>query len=102
NRIRPFGGLVCLVLAAFVLNLLTLNLSAQRLSRTDNPSPTPTPGATPTSAAVATPSPSPTPSPTPEPGGQAAYAGLRFRSIGPSVTSGRVIAFAVDPNDRKK
>jgi len=30
------------------------------------------------------------------------YNGLRFRSIGPAVTSGRVIAFAVDPTDRKK
>ena len=30
------------------------------------------------------------------------FSGLRFRSIGPSVTSGRVIAFAVDPNDRAK
>ncbi len=30
------------------------------------------------------------------------FAGLRLRSIGPSVTSGRVIAFAVDPNDRAK
>jgi photosystem II stability/assembly factor-like uncharacterized protein len=31
-----------------------------------------------------------------------AVSGLRFRSIGPAVTSGRVIAFAVDPNDRAK
>ncbi|MGH9752752.1 MAG: WD40/YVTN/BNR-like repeat-containing protein [Blastocatellia bacterium] len=30
------------------------------------------------------------------------FAGLRFRSIGPAVTSGRVIAFAIDPNDRAK
>jgi photosystem II stability/assembly factor-like uncharacterized protein len=30
------------------------------------------------------------------------FSGLRFRSIGPAVTSGRVIAFAVDPNDRAK
>src|SRR5581483_7871947 len=30
------------------------------------------------------------------------FAGLRFRSIGPSVTSGRVNGFAVDPNDRAK
>jgi photosystem II stability/assembly factor-like uncharacterized protein len=32
----------------------------------------------------------------------AAFSGLRFRSIGPAVTSGRVIAFAVDPTDRAK
>src|SRR5512145_1809648 len=30
------------------------------------------------------------------------FSGLRFRSIGPAVTSGRVIAFAVDPNDRAR
>jgi hypothetical protein len=30
------------------------------------------------------------------------FAGLRFRPIGPAITSGRVIAFAVDPNDRAR
>ncbi len=30
------------------------------------------------------------------------FAGLRWRNIGPAVTSGRVIAFAVDPKDRAK
>lgn len=30
------------------------------------------------------------------------FSGLRFRNIGPAVTSGRVIAFAVDPTDRGK
>jgi photosystem II stability/assembly factor-like uncharacterized protein len=30
------------------------------------------------------------------------FAGLRFRSIGPAITSGRVIAFAVDPRDRAR
>ncbi len=30
------------------------------------------------------------------------FGGLRFRSIGPSVVGGRVIAFAVDPNNRAK
>ncbi len=30
------------------------------------------------------------------------FGGLRFRSIGPAVVGGRVIAFAVDPNDRAK
>ncbi len=34
--------------------------------------------------------------------GSAVFSGLRFRSIGPAVTSGRVIAFAVDPTDRTK
>jgi photosystem II stability/assembly factor-like uncharacterized protein len=45
---------------------------------------------------------SPTPNPTPDPAGSAAYGGLKFRSIGPAVTSGRVIGFAVDPTDRKR
>ena len=40
-----------------------------------------------------------------QPGGPGAggpFGGLRFRSIGPAVTSGRVVAFAVDPTDRSK
>ncbi|MBO0722341.1 MAG: glycosyl hydrolase, partial [Blastocatellia bacterium] len=32
----------------------------------------------------------------------ATFAGLRLRSIGPALTSGRVSAFAVDPNDRAR
>jgi photosystem II stability/assembly factor-like uncharacterized protein len=32
----------------------------------------------------------------------ATFSGLRMRSIGPALTSGRVIAFAVDPHDRAK
>jgi photosystem II stability/assembly factor-like uncharacterized protein len=35
-------------------------------------------------------------------GGGGMFGGLRLRSIGPAVTSGRVIDFAVDPNDRAK
>ncbi len=34
--------------------------------------------------------------------GSAVFSGLRFRSVGPAVTSGRVIAFAVDPADRTR
>ncbi|MEQ1921009.1 MAG: glycosyl hydrolase [Pyrinomonadaceae bacterium] len=34
--------------------------------------------------------------------GTQAFSGMRFRSIGPATTSGRVLAFAVDPNDRAK
>ncbi|NJM53546.1 MAG: hypothetical protein HC846_09260 [Blastocatellia bacterium] len=41
------------------------------------------------------------PVPTPDPMAMV-FSGLRFRSIGPAVTSGRVIAFAVDPADRAK
>ena len=33
---------------------------------------------------------------------RATFAGLHWRNIGPAVTSGRVIAFAVDPKDRTK
>ncbi|MBX7055592.1 MAG: hypothetical protein K1X36_11595 [Pyrinomonadaceae bacterium] len=54
----------------------------------------PSPSATPVAAA--------TPTPTPDPMGSGVFSGLRFRSIGPAVTSGRVIGFAVDPNDRTK
>ena len=58
----------------------------------------------PTSPVVSTPTPTPaiTPTPTPDPMGSSVFSGLRFRSIGPAVTSGRVIAFAVDPTDRTK
>jgi photosystem II stability/assembly factor-like uncharacterized protein len=38
----------------------------------------------------------------PDPMSSATFAGLRLRSIGPALTSGRVIGFAVDPNDRAK
>lgn len=55
-----------------------------------------------TVVAATTPSPTPTPTPTPDPMGTSVFSGLRFRSIGPAVTSGRVIAFAVDPTDRTK
>jgi photosystem II stability/assembly factor-like uncharacterized protein len=45
---------------------------------------------------------SPTPTPKPEPLSSGTFTGLRFRSIGPAVTSGRVNMFAVDPKDRSK
>src|SRR5215510_5369181 len=38
----------------------------------------------------------------PDPMSSPTFSGLRFRPIGPAVTSGRVIAFAVDPNDRAR
>ncbi len=38
----------------------------------------------------------------PDPMSSATFAGLRLRAIGPALTSGRVIGFAVDPNDRAK
>ncbi|HEY0658754.1 MAG TPA: hypothetical protein VGD05_09780, partial [Pyrinomonadaceae bacterium] len=57
-------------------------------SPTVSPSPSPSPAASPT--------------PKPEPMSTGTFAGMRFRSIGPAVTSGRVNMFAVDPNDRAK
>jgi photosystem II stability/assembly factor-like uncharacterized protein len=38
----------------------------------------------------------------PDPMSAATFSGLRMRPIGPALTSGRVIAFAVDPHDRAK
>ena len=49
-----------------------------------------------------TPTPATTPTPKPEPMSSGTFAGMKFRSIGPAVTSGRVNGFAVDPNDRAK
>ena len=95
NLRRCLIGFVCLF-------SLALSIAAQRTDVTPVASPTvstaPTPSANPVSAG----SPTPTPAPTPDPAGTSVYNGLRFRSIGPAVTSGRVIAFAVDPTDRKK
>lgn len=45
---------------------------------------------------------SPTPVPKPELLSSGTFGGMKFRSIGPAVTSGRVTGFAVDPNDRAK
>lgn len=78
--------LICLLLCSFLL--ITSAIVAQ----------TPTAAVTPT----ATPVPPATPTPTPDPMASGVFSGMRFRSIGPAVTSGRVIAFAVDPNDRTK
>ncbi|HKV34927.1 MAG TPA: hypothetical protein VJP89_11410, partial [Pyrinomonadaceae bacterium] len=63
------------------------------------PQPSPKPVASPT----ASPSPSPEASPTPrDPMSTPTFNGLRFRSIGPAFTSGRVIGFAVDPKNPAK
>src|SRR5204863_8639714 len=54
----------------------------------------------PVATAIPTPSPTPEASPTPrDPMSTPTFAGLRFRSIGPAFTSGRVIGFAVEPNN---
>ncbi len=65
---------------------------------------TPTPTATPTPEVKVSPAPSPdaSPTPKPEPLSTGTFGGMRFRSIGPAVTGGRVNMFAVDPDDRAK
>src|SRR6185369_749508 len=79
------------VISLFVL--LPFRVVAQEPPRPPaSPSPTP--------AATASPSPTPTPdaSPTPrDPMSTPTFNGLRFRSIGPAFTSGRIVGFAVDP-----
>jgi acetyl esterase/lipase len=77
-----------------VLLVCPLNVTAQQ------PSPSPSPSAT------ASPSPSPTATPTPDasptprdPMSTPTFNGLRLRSIGPAFTSGRIVGFAVEPNN---
>ncbi len=81
-------------LSIFLFGLILFvspNLFAQQDSKQQTlPSPTASPSPTPAT----------TPTPKPEPMSSGTFAGMKFRSIGPSVTSGRVIAFAVNPNDR--
>ena len=100
NLRRHLSVLVC------VLTVFGVSAFAQRQRPTPEVTPVPSPtvstAATPSANASPQPSASPTPSPTPDPTGSAVYNGLKFRSIGPAVTSGRVVAFAVDPNDRRK
>ena len=111
QHLRPTFVIVCTLL------LSTSVFYAQRPGRrpapespppavNETPSPTPTPPGDSTKVTVVpttpTPTPIPTPTPTPDPMGSSVFSGLKFRSIGPAVTSGRVNAFAVDPNDRSK
>ena len=109
NLIRSAGAPVCLLLFVFTLNLVAQKPTPKpkasetpAMKTSQSPTPVASPTATASPAASPSPSASPTPTPTPDPVGQAAYSGLRFRNIGPAVTSGRVVAFAVDPSDRKK
>jgi photosystem II stability/assembly factor-like uncharacterized protein len=61
--------------------------------------PTPTPQSSPTSSPEARPSPGEDEGRPRDPMSAPTFAGLRFRSIGPAFTSGRVIGFAVEPNN---
>lgn len=89
---RRMRILLLLVCVSFIFS--QNSLSQQDSKEKTLPSPTATPTLTPT--------PQPTPTPKPEPLSTGTFAGMRFRSIGPATTSGRVNMFAVDPNDRAK
>ena len=112
HKLRLTFALVCSILIS------TFAVAAQR----PTPAPTATPRDVANPAVGTTPTPTPTASPAASPagdrpgggqggpggqpgdraGGGGPFGGLRFRSIGPAVTSGRVNAFAVDPADRSK
>jgi len=82
----------CALSVISLFMLLPLGVVAQEPPR---PSPSPSVVATPTP----TPTPTPAESPTPrDPMSTPTFNGLRFRSIGPAFTSGRISGFAVDPS----
>ncbi len=113
QRLRSTFVLVCIVL---IITSAVLGQGGRPPRTEASPTPpataviptaTPSPGATPagdsTRTTVVQPSASPSAAPSPpDPFGSQIFGGFRFRSIGPAVTSGRVIAFAVDPTDRAK
>ena len=84
---------------AAVILLFSLSAVAQEPVPTPSPSATATPTASPSPSASPTPSESPTPR---DPMSTPTFNGLKFRSIGPAFTSGRVIGFAVDPKNPAK
>lgn len=89
RRLRISLIIFCLSLVAVTNSFAQQDSKAQTLpSPTISPTPSPTPATTPT--------------PKPEPMSSGTFNGMKFRSIGPAVTSGRVNMFAVDPNDRAK
>src|SRR5690349_20296492 len=84
---------------------LILASSLTVLAQEPVPTPTATPSVTPAPSPTASPTPSASPdaSATPrDPFSSPTFNGLRFRSLGPAFTSGRVIGFAVDPNNAAK
>jgi photosystem II stability/assembly factor-like uncharacterized protein len=89
RQMRIFLLPLCLLLTA-----VTISFAQQDSKQQTLPSPSPSVSPTPTPAT--------TPTPKPEPMSTGTFAGMKFRSIGPAVTSGRVNGFAVDPNDRTK
>src|SRR5690349_19779474 len=87
--------------ALFLILALSLTVLAQEPVPTPTPSPTVAPSPSPTASTTSTPSPDASPSPR-DPMSTPTFNGLRFRSIGPAFTSGRVIGFAVDPKNPAK
>ena len=81
----------------FLLFCLSLSAAAPLFAQQDSKAAT-----LPSPSATLSPTPSVTPTPKPEPLSSGTFGGMKFRSIGPAVTSGRVNMFAVDPNDRAK
>jgi photosystem II stability/assembly factor-like uncharacterized protein len=101
RKIHPKGAELAMrqLRISFLLLCLSLFANADLFAQEDSkaatmPSPTVSPSPSPSPAA--------SPTPKPEPMSTGTFAGMRFRSIGPAVTSGRVNMFAVDPNDRAK
>ena len=85
--------------ALFLILALSLCVLAQEPVPTPSATPSLAPSPSPTPSASPTPSESPTPR---DPLSTPTFNGLRFRSIGPAFTSGRVIGFAVDPKNPAK
>ncbi|MCA1622659.1 MAG: glycosyl hydrolase [Acidobacteria bacterium] len=93
---RPFLSLSLLLFAC------TVSFAQNEIKPTATVTPTPSPTPTPEVKVSPSPSPEASPTPKPEPMSTTTFGGMRFRSIGPAVTSGRVNMFAVDPEDRAK
>ena len=84
--------ILCLICFSLFANTTLFAQQDSKAATLPSPTPSPTPAATPAAS----------PTPKPDPMSTGTFDGMKFRSIGPAVTSGRVIAFAVDPNDRTK
>src|ERR1044072_2637598 len=103
---RPFNfqNLPISLLATAVLLCVPGLALAQPATPTPTPTPVPTPQASPSAESgrpAQTPSEDEGRGPR-DPMSSATFNGLRFRSLGPAFTSGRVIGFAVDPNNASK
>ena len=100
----------------FILAFLLIVIPVSGFVKAQNPAASPAATRTPGPASQATPSPSPQASPNKiddekkpddsarprDPMSTPTFNGLRFRSIGPAFTSGRVVGFAVDPTNSSR